>query len=84
MCRTEWPGAPCGHAALTSAAVCHSCLLERGEALARELTAAYAALRDANQAWSFNGGQMHTHSWHDRADWRERNRAALSAAEASQ
>ena len=43
------------------------------------LAAQQEALRDANASWSFSDGQAHTHTWHDKADWMERNRGALAS-----
>lgn len=39
-----------------------------------------AAIRDADRSWSFSDGQAHTHSWHDKQDWRARHAASLSPA----
>lgn len=52
---------------------------DRARLLSR-LARAKAALADAESSWSFDDGQMHTHSWHDREDWRERNAEALRSA----
>jgi hypothetical protein len=37
------------------------------------------ALSDARASWSFSDGQAHTHTWHDKAGWIERNKEALRA-----
>jgi hypothetical protein len=39
-----------------------------------------ALLREGVKAWSFNDEQQHTHTWHERADWVEKVKAALGDA----
>jgi hypothetical protein len=36
-----------------------------------------ALLREGMKAWSFSDEQQHTHTWHDRADWVAKVKAAL-------
>lgn len=56
-------------------------LIASAPTLHRENELLRAALADALRTWTFSEGQQHTHTWHDREDWRERHRAAIEAAE---
>lgn len=47
-----------------------------------EYAAALLAVRDAEKAWTFDSDQVHTHTWHDREDWKDRNDSAVAAARA--
>ena len=39
------------------------------------------ALRDALETWTFSdSSQAHTHTWHDREDWKERHREVIDSA----
>lgn len=48
------------------------------------LREANAAIADALLVWSFSDGQQHTHSWHDREDWKERHWPAIERARVTQ
>lgn len=43
-----------------------------------------AALVDALETWTFDRGQQHIHTWHDRENWKERHAAAIQAAREAQ
>lgn len=51
------------------------------QALSLEQFLARAALRDALANWTFDRHQGHTHTWHDREDWKERHAEMLKRVE---